>query len=201
MIRRKFLGCVLTVGLLFGGVGAFAPSLYASESTTAIQAPRKCQAGAPSLAVRVGWKEVDTFYLNMQTHVQILNCRGRVKSVRIIVKSLRAGGTGKVEQDVTILGTQPSRYANKAMMVHLNQFLRVVDLEGDAGQGKGVVLDDKRSFYNLQSCTLMTDGRPIDTSDFSFLVRVEPLDGKRKVIPDVGAAVIGPFACGQLAGT
>ncbi|MDO8732687.1 MAG: hypothetical protein Q7L55_08990 [Actinomycetota bacterium] len=166
-----------------------------------------CLPSAPGLAVKIGWAQINAQYYAMQPHIQVANCHGLIKSVRIIMKSLRANGTDIVERDSTLRTTHAAQFGDAAMEIHLTKFLRVALLADPvppltAKVVVGLAMDDVAPpALGLMDCTQMSDATKVDTSAYSFTVRVQPLDGNHKVIRSVRIASVGPFACGAAAGT
>lgn len=197
-------GMALTMsGALLGGALVFAPQSVSAAPPPAVAPQAQCPTGAPGLAVKVSWQTVDTFFLAMDTHITVANCRSKIRYVRIVWNSLKSAGTGLVEQDAEIRSTLPAKNGNRRYLINARKYLRALYTEAATNSGpiKGIALDDKKSLNNLMNCQLLMDKTPINTADYSFTIRVEPLDSRLRVIPTVGAASLGPFACGQPIGT
>lgn len=190
-------------GALLGSALVLTPQAVTAAPAPAVAPQAQCPAGAPGLAVKVGWQTVDTFFLAMDTYITVANCRSRIRYVRIVWNSLKSAGTGLVEQDAEIRSTLPAKNGNRRYLITARKFLRALYTEAATNSGpiKGIALDDKKSLNNLMNCQFLMDKTPINVSDYSFTIRVEPLDARLRVIPNVGAASLGPFACGQPIGT
>ena len=176
-------------------------------------AARSCKPGTPGLAATVGWRTQDENWLVMTPHVQVANCRGRIKYVRVLIESYNNGFL--TERKTNAFGTYPSKYGNGNMMVHWPNYLPTVYEANQSGRYVGIGFADvfpdsapadasrasiariNQRPYELTSCTRRVDGIEVDTSAVTFQVTVWPLDARRKIIRDIGSAILGPFTCLQ----
>lgn len=198
------LGITCSVALLMLAT-PLSPSHAADQAYS--QAAKKCGPNSPGLAVTVGWRMQDENWLVMTPHVQVANCKRRIKYVRILLQSFNNGFL--TERRTEGMGTYPSKYGNTSMTVHWPNYLPVKYEVGQSGRYVGVGFapvrpegDEKnvrknQRPYELTSCTRRVDGLEVDTSGVTFTVNVWPLDGKRRIIKDIGAAALGPFTCLQ----
>lgn len=211
--RRKPLRAITTVALAV--VTAVTGLLVAAPAEAA---PKQCAAGSPGLAVQVGWQKFTSTdfatpveWMAVTPHVQVANCDGQIKYVRIRLESYTGGKP--VSWSTTAFPVYPKKYGDRSMMVHWPNYLPVEYESKTGGPFAGVsfarvrpadnptnVTKNQRP-YELASCSARVDGIPVDMSDVTFRVLVWPLDSKRKVIPDIAGAVVGPFGCGEIAGT
>jgi len=211
VLRRTWRGVGLAAGAAAALIAGFltVPAQATSESSgyTVAVAAKPCPPGRPGLAARVGWRKQDVNWLVMTTHVQVANCKGRIKYVRILVESFNNGFLTQRKTDA--FGTYPSKYRNKNMMVHWPNYLPTIYEAGQSGRYVGIGFADvfpdsaprkaaiNQRPWELSTCTRRVDGLEVDTSGVTFKVSVWPLDGKRRVIRDIGAAMLGPFTCLQ----
>ena len=194
-----------TVLILVSALALFGSQAIEAQASQTIPAsittaPKQCPAGAPGLAANVSWQPRSNYKLVMANFVKVANCRNQIKAVRIKVEAYRTGGQGFVNSATII-----RQVSGKTIGYEL--LLRAIFEQGNSGPLRSFVFEREMpkkpelAMNVLQSCTKARDGVAIDMTDFEFIVRVEPLGSNRKVIRDVGAAVLGPFPCGVNIGT
>jgi hypothetical protein len=199
----------MTIALAVAVVAVTGLTVLPAQAAVDAVAPAAsaCPAGRPGLAVTVGWRQQDVNWLVMTPHVQVANCKGRIKAIRLRLESYNNGYLTQRATD--LYGTYPSKYGNKNMMIHWPNYLPTVYEAGQSGRFVGIGFADvyprsaptnaaaNQRPYELSTCSRRVDGLDIDTSGVTFKLFVWPVDAKHKVIPDVAGAVLGPFTCMQ----